>query len=196
MTLKKSREAVLINSSGAKTGASRNEPKRRISDHDESSIQLTQLTNDRIRKVDPDVASKSPMASSDEPVLGMSRQKTEDLVRLLASVQPRVSGAAYVELERRGMTKDQLEMAVGLAQGDSESRRETMEQLVRQRDYDPTPWLAWMGAEAEREVRHKAVSLLGSLNHEQARLKLRLLLARERDPEIARHIQEVLMVSK
>lgn len=160
---------------------------------DEVGIHLTSST---ISKVDHANVRQPQAASNDESVIGIARQKTEDLVKLLASVQPRVAGAALVELERRGMTKSQLDLAVDLAQGNAESRNVSLDKLVRQREFDPTPWLAWMGAEAEHSVRYKAISLLGSLNHDQARLKLRLLLARERDSEISRHIQEVLMVSK
>ncbi len=40
----------------------------------------------------------------------------------------------------------------------------------READRHPRlPWLAWMGSDADREVRHKAVSLLGSMNNEEAR---------------------------
>ena len=130
---------------------------------------------------------------SEKVVVGIDRQKTEDLISLLGSVRARVASAALFELERRGMTPLQLEIAVDLARGTSESRMVALDRLVHQDEFDPTPWLGWMAADRDRSVRFRSVSLMGSLNSNSARVKLRLLLARERDEEISCHIQQILL---
>ena len=135
------------------------------------------------------------VVSMEEEVIGIERQKTEDLIRLLGSVQPRVASAAFHELQRTRLSQKELDLAVELSQGTSEMRLIAMERLVKEAELNPIAWLVWMGSEADRSVRFKAVGLLGSIHHEDARLKLRNMLLRERDPEISRHIQNALLAS-
>jgi hypothetical protein len=137
-------------------------------------------------------ATPSRSAKPEEEVIGIGRQKTEYLLSLLGSVTPRLASAAFQELRTR-LSPKELEIAVELAQGTTEQRMLAMERLTKESDIDPIEWLAWMGNEADREVRFKAVSLLGSINNDDARLKLRLMHNRERDAEISRHIQSALL---
>jgi hypothetical protein len=130
-----------------------------------------------------------------EEVLGMRRQKTIDLLRLLTSIQPRVATAAFHELQRDRLTREELSLAVSLAQGDTEERLQALESLVSHPRLDPILWLSWMANDADREVRFKAVSMLGSLNSEEARRQLRLMGNRESDREISRHIQQALLAN-
>ncbi|MCY2974959.1 MAG: hypothetical protein NTW52_09885 [Planctomycetota bacterium] len=141
----------------------------------------------------PDPEPDATTESAAEEVVGIDRQKTEDLIALLGSVRAKVASAALYELERRGMTATQLEIAVDLARGNSEARLGALERLIHQEEFDPTPWLGWIAADRDRAVRYRAVSVLGSLNSNSSRTKLRLLLARERDEEITRHIQQILL---
>ncbi len=138
--------------------------------------------------------STTRVADSTEEIIGMGRQKTEYLLTLLGSVTPRLATAAFNELRTRLSPKD-LELAVELAQGTPDQRILAMERLIREPETNPIPWLSWMGSEADRDVRFKAVSLLGSINNEDARLNLRLMHNRERDVEISRHIQSALLAS-
>jgi hypothetical protein len=141
----------------------------------------------------PDQEPAASTESAAEEVVGIDRQKTEDLLALLGSVRANVASAAIYELERRGMTATQLEIAVDLARGTSEARLGALERLIHQEEFDPTPWLGWIATDRDRDVRYRAVSMLGSLNSNSSRTKLRLLLARERDEEITRHIQQILL---
>jgi len=137
-------------------------------------------------------ASDSDSNSASE-VVGIDRQKTEDLIALLGSVRARVASAALFELERRGMSPLQLDIAVELARGTSATRLVALDKLVNQQEFDPTPWLGWLAADRDRTVRYRSISLLGSVNSIASRTKLRLLLARERDEELTRHIQQILL---
>jgi hypothetical protein len=147
----------------------------------------------------PIESTATPTASSlpgpAEEVLGMRRQKTIDLLRLLTSIQPRVATAAFHELQRDRLTREELSLAVSLAQGDTEERLQALESLVSHPRIDPILWLSWMANDADREVRFKAVSMLGSLNSEEARRQLRLMGNRESDREISRHIQQALLAN-
>jgi hypothetical protein len=134
------------------------------------------------------------VVATKEEVIGIGRWKTEDLLTLLSSVTPRLASAAFHELQTR-LSSQELDLAVELAQGTPEQRIQAMERLARDSQLDPLPWLAWMGSEADREVRFKAVSLLGSINNDDSRLRLRMLHGRERDAEISRHIQSALLAS-
>jgi hypothetical protein len=138
--------------------------------------------------------NKTRAVSSNEEVIGIGRWKTEDLLPLLSSVTPRLASAAFHELQSR-LSQKELELAVELAQGTAEQRVQAMENLIHDSHLDPLPWLTWMGNEADRDVRFKAVSLLGSINNEDSRLRLRVLHGRERDAEISRHIQSALLAS-
>jgi len=163
-----------------------------------NSVQNDLLSQDLSRVEEPKKSlSEEPI--SEEPsepiaeVIGIDRQKTEDLIALLGSVRAKVASAALYELERRGMSAIQLEIAVDLARGTTQARLGTLERLIHQQEFDPTPWLGWIAADRDRAVRYRAVSMLGSLNSNSSRTKLRLLLARERDEEITRHIQQILL---
>ncbi len=156
----------------------------------------------------PPIATPAPVASFantsttanrvvmiEEEVIGMSRQETIDLIRLLSSVQPRLASAAFHELQRTRLKPKELDIAVELSQGTTEQRLGTMERLVRDSDINPIMWLTWMAREADRDVRFKAVGLLGSLSSDDARRQLRLMHNLEQDPEISRHIQHALLAS-
>ena len=140
------------------------------------------------------IHSASRVVSPDVEVVGIGRQETEDLLKLLGSVTPRLASAAFRVLENRLNAKE-LNFAVELAQGTTDQRLLAMERLAKDADINAIPWLAWMGGEADREVRFKAVSLLGSINNDEARRRLRLMQGRERDAEISRQIQSALLAS-
>jgi hypothetical protein len=158
-------------------------------EHGVAAPEATVLSSQMLPVQEPE----APAETASEEVVGIDRQKTEDLIALLGSVRAKVASAALYELERRGMTATQLEIAVDLARGTSEARLEALERLIHQEEFDPTPWLGWIAADRDRAVRYRAVSMLGSLNSNSSRTKLRLLLARERDEEITRHIQQILL---
>jgi hypothetical protein len=141
------------------------------------------------------IEGEIPNESSGHEVLGISRQKTPDLLRLLNSVQPRVAQAAFEELEKNRLSRAELELAVELARGTTQNRITVMERLVADTRFDPLAWLSWMSSETDRDVRFKAVSLLGSLNRDDANHQLRQLVGRERDQEISRHIQQALLAN-
>jgi hypothetical protein len=127
-----------------------------------------------------------------DQVIGIDRQKTEDLLKLLTSIQPRVATAAFHELERNRLSRDELELAVELARGTTVQRIASLERLAENPRIDPMILLTWMANESDRDVRYKAISLIGSLNSDEAQAQLRNLSNRERDQEISQHIHKAL----
>ncbi len=129
-------------------------------------------------------------------ISGIDKRTLENLIPLLASSQTRIVQQAFNELVRRGMTPSHLEMAIELAQGNVEQRLKAMETIARDPSFhDRIPWLVWMAESADRNVRRRAVALLGSMTDPVAMRKLRILQSREPDSTIADQISQVLLAS-
>ncbi len=134
---------------------------------------------------------------ADEPsaktLAGIEQLPIQELVRLLASVQPKVAQAATLALRRHGMSDSKLELAMQLATGTEELRLDIIEQFPKRTDIDPRVWLLWMAQDGQTEVRARSVAQLSSMLDNDVMRELRLLLNRERDPEIAQMIRKLLM---
>ena len=161
----------------------------------ESADPLSASASSRSRFIPQDIEPLPGAASETEPVAtlgGIDELPIDQLVRLLASVQPRVSQAANVTLRKRGMSDENLELAIKLATGSVELRQELLSQLVQRDDLDARPWLLWMAADGQDQVRQHAVGLLMPLADNDVRRQLRLLLNKERDEKVAQTIRQVL----
>ncbi len=126
-------------------------------------------------------------------ISGMEALSIEELVRLLPSMQPRVSQAASLLLRRKGMSEQNLTLAMELATGDADKRQALLQALVRRDDIDPRPWLLWMASDGEASVREQAIGLLSPLIDNEIRRQLRLLLNKERDEQVSQTIRRVLV---
>ncbi|MGN6134999.1 MAG: hypothetical protein ACTHOU_10885 [Aureliella sp.] len=124
---------------------------------------------------------------------GIDELPIDQLVRLLSSVQPRVAQAASLALRRKGMSDDKLALAMKLATGSPSEREELLQSLAQRQDLDPRPWLLWMAADGQSQVRERAVGLLSPLLDNDVRRQLRLLLTTERDQRVAQTIRQVLV---
>ncbi len=133
-------------------------------------------------------ADKSPMR-------GFETLTIEQLIPLLASSQPKVVGRASEELIRQGLKPHHLDLAIRLASGNSQERVELLDAFVRDSDLNPIPWLVWMAETADRTVKLKAISLLGSIHDPQAIEKLRHLGERETDTVVTDQIHQILSAS-
>ena len=157
---------------------------------------LSPSASSRSRVIPQDVEPLPGASSEPEPVAtlgGIDELPIDQLVRLLASVQPRVSQAASLALRARGMSNENLELAAKLSTGTAEERQELLGQLVGRDDLDARPWLLWMAADGEEQVRQYAVGLLMPIaNDIDVRRQLRLLLNKERDEKVAQTIRRVL----
>ncbi len=127
---------------------------------------------------------------------GIQDLEIEELVRLLASVQPRVAQAAALALRAKGMSDENLALASQLATGSAAQRLDMVQRIASRGDLEPRPWLLWMAEDGEPEVRKLAVSLLSSMLDAHVERSLRVLLTRERDPLVDKAIREVLLAGQ
>jgi len=130
------------------------------------------------------------------PTKGYDKLTIEKLLPLLTSAQPKIVEQAFHELARRGLTPSQLEIAMSLAQGDVEQRLASMEMISKDPSFnDSITWLFWMAESSDRNVRRRAIVLLGSMTSPVAMRKLRILESRESDETIRDQIKQVLLAS-
>lgn len=172
-----------------------------------TTASLIDLASDNDDSVDTRIAaSKSvveiapnPVSSdedSDEPTLrGIRKLPQDKLLRLLESRQDRMVTQAAQELQRRGVQPEHLELGLELARGSVAERLQAMDTLVRVAGLNPVPWLVWMAESSDREVRLRAVSLLGATADEEALQKLRQLKNKESDNRVAEQINQVLLAA-
>ncbi|MDX1930820.1 MAG: hypothetical protein SFV81_30125 [Pirellulaceae bacterium] len=146
-----------------------------------------------------DIAATEPVASptNEEPnaktLAGIDQLPIQDLVRLLASVQPKIAQAAALALRRHGMSDSKLELAMELATGSEARRLEIIGQFPNRTDLDPRVWLLWMAQDGQTEVRRRSIAQLSLMLDQDVMRELRLLLNREREPEIAQQIRKILV---
>ena len=144
----------------------------------------------------PSSENYSYRSQESNAISGIERLTLEQLLPLLTSAQNRIVHQAFNELVRRGMTPAQLDVAVSLAQGNIEQRLQSMETIAKDSNFpSPITWLVWMAENADRNVRRRAVVLLGSMTDSDARRKLRILQKKEPDSAIADQISQVLLAS-
>jgi hypothetical protein len=82
------------------------------------------------------------------------------------------------------MRDDQVELAVNLATGSISERLQALERLMQDGQVSPLPWLVWMAEDADAKVREKSIRLLGSIDNEDSRREMRLLMNREKDESL------------
>ncbi|MEQ1825159.1 MAG: HEAT repeat domain-containing protein [Pirellula sp.] len=124
---------------------------------------------------------------------GLNNLPTEKLLTLLASTQRKLVQESSNELKRRGISSEQLELLMDLAQGDVERRLAMMEQLKHEPDTYAIQVLAWLAEQSDAKVRRKAIAFLGAIPTQDAVRSLRMLKLREPDGPIADQISQVLL---
>jgi hypothetical protein len=150
------------------------------------------VADDDAPAAEPQADALAEQSKMNGALAGIESLPIPELVRLLGSVQPRVAQQAALTLRGRGMSEDKLELAMELAAGDELRRLELIDQIARREDLDPRVWLLWMAKDGQPAVRRRSISQLISMLDLEVRQELRQLLNRERDPQIAQVIQQIL----
>ncbi len=135
------------------------------------------------------------VAETSSVLRGLEKLSTEQIIRLLESAQDQLVMQAVEELESRGMKEHHVELAMEMARGSSAKRISAMEKIAHDSEVNPIPWLFWMAESKDRNVRMKAVAMLGATADEEAFRKLRLLKQRELDNRVAEQITQVLLAA-
>lgn len=117
------------------------------------------------------------------------------LVRLLASVQPRVAQAAALTLRAKGFPDDLLTLASELATAAPAHQISLLQSIATRTDLDPRLWLLWMAEDGPAEVKQQAIVLLSSMKHDiYVQRDLRRLSNKETDEQVAQAIRQLLML--
>lgn len=66
------------------------------------------------------------------------------------------------ELRRRGVTRRQIEIGIGLTSPDITERRHWVERLPRLPEIDPKPWLVWLSRDEHAEIRLAALQIMAT----------------------------------
>lgn len=122
----------------------------------------------------------------------LATKSDAELVKLLASVRPRMRQAAQAELATRGWTQGSVELASELAVASADHRLQLMGVLLHQSEINPRPWLLWMAEEGQVEVRIAAVECLAEVMDLESRERLRRILDREQSVAVRQVISTAL----
>lgn len=120
----------------------------------------------------------------------------EQLVRMLASMEPGVAQAAALALKAKGMDDELLSLASELAVGSEERRLDLVKQIASNGTFEPRPWLLWMAEDGEPQVRQMSVSLLSSMLDNDVQRHLQILLASEEEPSVAQSLRQALQIDR
>lgn len=174
-----------------------------VEDHDSKVDDVSSAASNPLRGAQVMlVSSEATSSSSGESysqradgmdLAGLESLSLENLFTLLSSTQERRVRMVCDELFRRGVPTEIVEIAIDMARGDSQVQLDAMEQAVRGRTINPVPLLAWMAQSQDRNVRHRAITLLGAMQDRDAHLKLRSLFQREPDKQLQQMIQQALV---
>lgn len=158
------------------------------------SVTLETPTENASSKVDSNldaaivqVSSTSALSSSPLAVYD-----TRSVIEFVTSSQPNLREHAIAELQQRGFSSSEIEVAQRFMATDARTRLTLVEELPKRSDIDPRNWLIWLAADAERDVRLAAVSQLGAIADPDIRDALRERLRDERDPTVATRIRRFL----
>lgn len=130
--------------------------------------------------------TESPLAALDD----------ETVIRHLANPDAMIVRQAQSELNDRGFTFTQIEMAKSIAMAGPDDRIRLIDSLVHSSEFNSTPWLSMLIDDPDRKVRMHVVSTLsaGLVNFRDPALLtlLRDRLNREKDWHVAWRIRKTL----
>ena len=113
------------------------------------------------------------------------------VVHWLRDADPRRRDEARQELRGRGWTAEEIEIAGAVVSPDLATRLAMVDTIARSDRLDPRPWLLWLLEDTSRDVKLRALSVLGTLGDPEMTRRLRARLAEERDPTVAAAIRRV-----
>ena len=163
-------------------------------------------TSMKLRPVKPDdpvilrpVETSFGVASADSVAavnhdedLPLEAYNDRSVMHWLVSSHANLRNKAAIELQSRGYSDRELEMAQHMVHADTKVRLAFLDHLTRDREMDPRPWLRMMAEDESREVRLRVVSILATMNDHATEDYLRTLRVQERDPTVAARIRRVL----
>jgi hypothetical protein len=131
-------------------------------------------------------------ARSPSQVLDFGKKQTLEVVSMLNDADPSVQGAAVRELEQRGFSSNEIDLASQLCRGSAQEQRQLLMNLPQMGLASVTPWYIWMAQADDRDVRKVAIEGLARVTDPQVGQFVRDLLANERDNELRELYRSIL----
>lgn len=116
--------------------------------------------------------------------------QTRELIHRLQSSDTETSSLARIELEARGFTKIDFELARRLEAPDAEARRQLVEALPDLPGAQATPWLLWLCEDPDPDVALAAVTWLATTGNPAVWAQLESVATRQSDPRILRVLEQ------
>lgn len=114
------------------------------------------------------------------------------VMRWLGSPHAALREKAKLELVSRGFDGTAIAIATRIFTGDRNQKLELVDALTSTSVLEPRPWLLLLLQDADREVRLRTISSLGSMDDPAIAASLQTHLVDERDPAVASRIRRVL----
>ena len=117
---------------------------------------------------------------------------TKSVVFWLGSSHVPLREAANAELQRRGLSAEEILIATRIAAGDLQTKLDLVDDIARNGSIDPRPWLLLLLADPSRDVKLKTVSVLATIKDPAVEQHLRNHILGEPDPTVAFRIRRLL----
>lgn len=114
------------------------------------------------------------------------------LLTMLKSEQESTVRQACEELFRRRVPTEVVDLALALAREQEDSQLELLEEVVQLESSLSLPLLNWLARTSGWRTRHRAITLIGAMQDQEAIQTLRGLAQRESDPQLQQMIHKSL----
>jgi len=117
---------------------------------------------------------------------------TKSVIYWLGSSQESLREVAVKELDRRGLSSQEIGLATQIAAGDVQTRLQLVDAITRDDSIDPRPWLLLLLRDPSRDVKLRTISVLATIKDPAVERELRSHIIDEPDPTVAFRIRRLL----
>lgn len=123
--------------------------------------------------------------------MAASTEEIRELIRQMEAGDEVTVSRARMELARQGFTETHFKLARRLSDPSPEVRHELARSVVSLTGVDAAPWLLWLAADGDAEVRLTAITLIASSGTPDLVSHAAELASRDSDPRIRRQAEQI-----
>ena len=123
--------------------------------------------------------------------MGASSDEMRELIREMQVGDGTTAARARAELRRHGFGDLHFALARRLSDPSPDVRQELARSLVSLTGVDAAPWLLWLAADEDAEVRLTAITLIASSGTPELLAQVEQLVSRDSDPRIRRQAEQI-----
>jgi hypothetical protein len=116
----------------------------------------------------------------------------ESVMKWLGSPHTAMREKANAELLSRGFSQTDISIATQISAGDTATRLTMIDAISRSDQIDPRPWLFMLLSDQNRQVKLRAISVLGTMQDAYVDQRLRMRLTDEQDKAVVAQIRNAL----